>query len=130
MTVLSPARRACYSPIPAWTRGEVVRFLVYGIPTGGYLMAVLSNDLKATFAQGDDENLEGLKGLMTWLHSFAPAIAKGSEKAYIAWLGREDKIGLLESAMGLKEGLEIFAALGDAEARKAIETIWGVRIEE
>ena len=127
--ILSEVRRACYSPIPAWTRGELVRFLVYGIPTGGYLMAVLSNDLKATFAQGDDESLEGLKGLMTWLHSFAPAVAKGSKESYRAWLAQEGKIDLLESAMGLKEGLEIFAALGDDEARKAIETIWGVRLE-
>lgn len=128
--ILSDARRELYSQIPEGVRAGLVKYFVWGCYPGAFLTAVLTNNLKETFAQADENSARGLRAIMTWLFSFAPSLAHGSKEKLNTWGATLEDHNVLPMAIGLKEGLKIFQALGDTMARQAIEEIWGVSVEE
>ena len=68
------------------TGEELMRYLRHHCPTGGFLEAVLSNDLKESCARADDRNLWQLPLLVAYLYNEAPNVAWGSHDRYKDWL--------------------------------------------
>ena len=63
------------------------RYVEHRIPTGGFLRAVLENDLKEAVARADDENQHVIPIYVCWLYNEAPSTCWGSPEAVKAWLG-------------------------------------------
>ena len=64
------------------------RYIQNHIPTGGFLEAVLSNDLRNALDRADDENLWLLPIIGAWLFNEAPAICWGSRERVSDWLAK------------------------------------------
>ena len=56
---------------------------------GGFLIAVLNNDLKESFARADDANREDLFAIVSWIYCHAPTDCWGSPEKVRAWLNPE-----------------------------------------
>lgn len=77
--------------IPDYMYNGLVGYLVDHCPTGGFLAAVLSNDLKDACDRADDTNIHLLPVYMGFLHNYAPWGSYGSPEAVKAWLeGRKE----------------------------------------
>lgn len=85
--------------VPALLCGGLTRYVLYGIAPGGFLCAVLQNDLMGATARGEDENLANLKVICQWLYNYAPQKCHGSKEAFEAWVethgleGRTSNLG-------------------------------------
>ena len=64
--------------IPDNTRGALERYINHGIEPGGFLMAVLSNNLIKAIGSADHHNLAALKDICGWLYMYAPSNCWGS----------------------------------------------------
>ena len=64
--------------IPVHTQEALERYVVHGIEPGGFLMAVLSNDLMRSFGRADSENINSIYSICTWLYNEAPSSCYGS----------------------------------------------------
>lgn len=53
---------------------------------GGFLMAVLENDLKGACGRADMENLRALPAYAAYLVNEMPSVAQGSKERVQAWL--------------------------------------------
>lgn len=80
----SPAQ-AAWAAIPDHLRGGLARHLVHGIRTGGFLEAVLENDLARAVAYGDDAAIAGLKPIIKFLETYAPRGAWGPHGSQFNW---------------------------------------------
>ena len=58
------------------------------IPTGGFLRAVLENDLRTAVALADPLNLAALRNIVAYAYEEIPSIAWGSPLAVAEWLER------------------------------------------
>jgi len=76
---------------------SIDRYVHHGIPTGGFLRAVLANDLMEAFARADDHNRLDLFSICQYIHNDIPAISHGSYELVQAWISKrsEDKDGKL-----------------------------------
>ncbi len=63
-------------------------YVAIGRPTGGFLEAVISNDLKEAIGRADDEALENIPHIVAYLYNDVPGNCWGSEAKYKAWLKR------------------------------------------
>lgn len=61
-------------------------YLQYGVPPGGFLNALLTNNLVSSFAHADDVNLRCMKQWATWLYAHCPMNARGSQKIVDNWI--------------------------------------------
>lgn len=66
-------------------RDSVERYLVHGIPPGGFMIAVLSNSLTEAAGRADATNRELLLEWASWLYNFCPAQAHGSMDKVVKW---------------------------------------------
>jgi len=65
------------------------RYLEDGMLPGGFLQAVLKNDLAESFARADLESQAALFDIVGWLNTECPSTAWGNEEKVKAWaLGR------------------------------------------
>lgn len=62
------------------------RYIVDHIPTGGFLYAVLSNDLFHAIIKADEDNLATLIDIVWYVQNNVPVIAHGSPEKVKAWL--------------------------------------------
>lgn len=71
--------------IPDHMQYGVVRWVAYGLRSnpGGFLSAVLMNDLFDAFGRADVESAARLKDICSWFHNYAPAGARH----YASWDG-------------------------------------------
>lgn len=58
----------------------------YGIPTGDFLSAVLTNDLLRAVHHGDYENLRDLVEIVRYLYNDFPIDCWGSKEKVKAWI--------------------------------------------
>lgn len=72
--------------IPGRMIGGLVRYFDEGVAPGGFLCAVLRNQLKQACSHADEENLMLLPNYVRLLYNFAPMHAWGSEENFNAWL--------------------------------------------
>ena len=87
--------------IPDHTKGSLERYINRGIAPGGFLLSVLSNDLKGACARADIENRNALFSIFSWLHNYAPSGCWGSKERVSDWIEyKRDKLDA-----GLAEGI-------------------------
>lgn len=72
--------------IPELVRDTLIRYIEKGIPTGGFLEAVLSNDLFEAMARADDFNRHQIFEIVSWIYNYAPSSCHGSGLVYAAWI--------------------------------------------
>jgi hypothetical protein len=58
------------------------------VETGGFLRAVLSNDLRTACERADAENQRALFDIVAWIYNNAPSNCWGSTAAVAAWIAR------------------------------------------
>lgn len=61
-----------------------------GIPTGGFLRAVLSNDLFLALRKADIDNQHDIFEIVHYVYNELPGNCWGSKEAVAAWLKKKD----------------------------------------
>jgi hypothetical protein len=77
-----------YESIPDYTMKALSRYINDKIPTGGFLEAVLSNDLKEACGRADENNQRVLPEIVAFLYNEAPGTCWGSPERVKQWLNR------------------------------------------
>lgn len=81
-------RDVIYSRVRPDIISSLLEYALRGRPTGGFLRAVLSNNLRETIARADHENLAVLKEIVTFVYMELPEPCWGSDERVTAWLER------------------------------------------
>lgn len=87
----SVTARIDYKRIPSRLMEGLHRYATSRIPTGGFLRAVLENDLRMACATADDESVQVLRDLISYVRSELPSECWGSRERVAAWLGERTK---------------------------------------
>ena len=85
-----------YDSLPAHMRGGIQRYIEEGVPPGDFLTAVLSNDLKESFARADDKNIAAMFEWVSFLYNYAPIYCHGSKDKVEKWIESGGLHGLEE----------------------------------
>jgi hypothetical protein len=72
--------------IPERMLGGLTRYVDNGIKPGGFLTAVISNDLREAVWRADGENLAKLPAYVAWLYNEAPKGCWGSRENMQRWM--------------------------------------------
>lgn len=62
------------------------RYVKHGVPTGGFLKAVLSNDLLESVSRADSGNLSVLPEIVLYIHNHLPSGCHGSRERVQMWI--------------------------------------------
>jgi hypothetical protein len=76
-----------YAAIPPTTQYTLKMWVLYAQTPGGFVEAVLRNDLHGAFNNADDENSEALPLIMSWIHNECPQDAWLAPGTYPATQG-------------------------------------------
>ena len=76
--------------IPSYTKKSIDRYVQDRIPTGGFLHAVLSNDLFKAFEKADDNNRTALFNICAYIYSQTPSACWGSPQIVKNWLANNE----------------------------------------
>lgn len=74
---------------PAHIRESLDAYANEGRPTGDFLRAVLSNNLRESFGRADHVNLTFMPHIVAYVYERVPSLAWGSEALVDAWLRRK-----------------------------------------
>jgi len=74
------------------THEQLQRYAKYRIPTGGFLHAVLSNDLFEALNRADEDNRADIYEISQFVHHNLPIGSYGSVKNVKAWLAGRHKV--------------------------------------
>jgi len=75
--------------IPSRMMLGIRRYIDDRISPGGFLKAVISNDLKNAVGRADDENIQNLPAYVSYFYNEAPSLCWGSVKKMDEWLKGE-----------------------------------------
>ncbi len=75
--------------IPAYTMMALEDYVRNHTPKGGFMEAVLTNNLKEAFARADQGNLMAIGAMVNWLYNEAPSTCWGSPEKYEAWINMD-----------------------------------------
>lgn len=75
-----------YFPVREDLLGALERYLNNGIMPGGFLTAVLENNLAEAFGRADDTNSRNLKNIVGYVYNHVPGSAWGSRAKIDQWL--------------------------------------------
>ena len=75
--------------IPDRMMGGLKRYIEDGTEPGGFLTAVLENDLERAVSNADEENMANLPAYVAYLYNEAPMGCWGSRKRVIAHMNRK-----------------------------------------
>src|SRR5438093_1042377 len=94
-----------YGLLPERLQGGMQRYIENKIELGGFLKAVLSNDLYGTFSYADSDMRSELYNIIRWLYNEAPGGCWGSVMNYKSWLAGDwdDKSGTASSVTKILE---------------------------
>ncbi len=73
--------------VPKHIRHGIVRYILDGASIGGFLQAVIANNLYEAVARADDLNIEALPEIVGYFYDWAPMACWGSPKALKEWKG-------------------------------------------
>jgi len=79
--------------LPEHMRDGVADYIFFGIEPGGFLYAILSNDLYGACRRADDINAVCIFAYMFFLHNYAPSECFGSEERVQAWTKKRGLVG-------------------------------------
>ena len=74
--------------IPERMMGSIRRYIVTGVEPGGFLSAVICNDLRDAVGQADGENLALIPAYVKFFYNDAPSECWGSREKFKAWVAR------------------------------------------
>ena len=74
--------------VPSHIHDSLIGYVVDHARVGGFLRAVLSNDLSWSFAAADPENVAHLHDIVKWLGNETPHDCRGSTRKVDAWLAQ------------------------------------------
>lgn len=77
------------SIVPEHTRQAISDYYYHRLPPGGFLTAVLSNDLSGAVMRADHWNKHRLVDIVVWMHSNMPTVCWGSPEAVKDWLAQK-----------------------------------------
>ena len=75
--------------IPAFKLNALKFFVEHGTLPGGFMQAVISNDLRGAVERADELNLPLIPAYVNWLYNEAPAPCWGSHKKMVEWANRK-----------------------------------------
>ena len=78
-----------YWEVPKYILDIINRYVDDDVPPGGFLTAVLSNDLVGAFAWADSDCKSALPDIVRYLNNEIPAVCWGSKDKVEAWLNRK-----------------------------------------
>jgi hypothetical protein len=81
-----PEMEALRNRIPPLIMAGLDRYIEGHIETGGFLRAVLENDLKEAFIRADLHSRAALFDIVSYLYNYAPMTCWGSEDQVANWL--------------------------------------------
>lgn len=68
---------------------SLINYIENGTPTGGFLKAVLSNDLFGAYHRADGNNQNHVREIVRAIYNYAPADCHGSKEAYEKWINNK-----------------------------------------
>ena len=75
-----------YELLPADLRPGAQRYIEQGVAPGGFLSAVIGNDLALAMGRADSTNLERLRDIVSFWYNEAPGKCWGSREKMEAWM--------------------------------------------
>jgi hypothetical protein len=85
MPDLNETRAKAHEMLPAHMVHGVLGYIERGEPVGGFLTALLTNDLRRTFERADIINQEAVPVYVRFLYNYAPQGCWGSIERFDAW---------------------------------------------
>jgi hypothetical protein len=76
--------------MPPLVLASLMRYIEHRTPVGGFLEAVLSNDLKLAVNSADVDNQYKLCTIVRWCYYNLPSMAWGSSEKYYAWITQKE----------------------------------------
>lgn len=67
------------------------RYIEGGVPLGGFMTAVMANDLMEAVGRADEVNIGILNEICSWVYSYAPRGCHGSYDAVGNWKPKGEK---------------------------------------
>ena len=77
--------------LPPKIREAIDRFVWYGVPTGGFVQAVLSNDLMGAVGRADADSLSAIGLICQYVYNAVPSVCHGSREAVKSHIERGRK---------------------------------------
>lgn len=71
--------------IPEITRESIDAWVQDAKPTGGFLRAVLENNLREAFARADNDNSAAMHDIVSYLYNEVPGLCWGSPERVAEW---------------------------------------------
>lgn len=97
--LINPAGyRSLGEPIPDYMAPGLIAYIERGAEPGGFLAAVLANDLKGAFDRADNANLKALGSFVGYLFNEAPALCWGDKTRVDAWIKAGGMAGMSAKA--------------------------------
>lgn len=87
--------------VPPHLVDGLLDYIVDGVPTGGFLAAVLENNFMEAFGRADFKSSFGMKNLAAFIYNHAPSDCHGNPARVAAWIARHQKT---EVAQGEEHG--------------------------
>ena len=84
--------------LPGHMQQSVIDYIERGYQSGSFLTALLSNDLRETFARADDINARAVREYVQYLYWYAPSGCWGSIGNVQAWQANGGLLGLEQAA--------------------------------
>ncbi len=75
--------------IPPYMIDGITNYIHHRIPPGGFLTAILCNDLKNTVFQADITNMRNIPAYIYYLYNYAPHDCWGSKEKFNKWIEGE-----------------------------------------
>lgn len=85
---------ADWGMLPFHMREPLQRYIEDGLEPGGFLQAVLENDLSGAVSRADSTNIHRIPDFVRFLQYYAPAICWGSPELYQSWVKRRGINGI------------------------------------
>jgi hypothetical protein len=82
------------SMLPDYMRDGMRLYIERGVPPGHFMSALLSNDLKETFARADHINARAVGDYVKFLYNHAPSGCWGSKSNFEGWVDKGGMVGL------------------------------------
>ena len=75
-----------YPGISKWLLAEINNYVVKGELYSEFIHALLTNNLKESFARADDGNADNMKHIVWYLYREIPSDAWGNEEKINSWM--------------------------------------------
>ena len=75
-----------YGRLPRHLQGGVKRYIEKGIPPGGFLTAVITNNLRLAIGHADPTSLAALTDIVQFFHNESPSDCWGTPEKMKLWM--------------------------------------------